>query len=129
MVPDNGLLQPNTSSAIGGFMEFLENLYSEYKLFILTIIAVIILYFVITRLLFRGTVYKTAQKEPSCFLTMAGRERSLEYLEKFGEMRGIEAQVIRYLRKHGSVPLKHLEKTFGREVIQKLLKNGMIAIV
>lgn len=129
MVPDNGLLQSNTSSAIGGFMEFLENLYSEYKLFILTIIAVIILYFVITRLLFRGTVYKTAQKEPSCFLTMAGRERSLEYLEKFGEMRGIEAQVIRYLRKHGSVPLKRLEKTFGREVIQKLLKDGMIAIV
>ncbi len=97
--------------------------------YILIAIGLILLYFVLTRLFLRGTVYKTARKEPVCVLSMSGRERSLEYLERFGEMKGIDAQVIRYLRKHGSVPKKYLEKTFGENVIQKLIEQGMIEVM
>ncbi|KYK35873.1 MAG: hypothetical protein AYK19_01325 [Theionarchaea archaeon DG-70-1] len=123
------ILQESATSVIEDIVNLLISLFSTYQLYILIAIGLIILYFVVTRLIFRGTIYKSARKEPMVTLSMSGRERSLEYLERFGEMKGVDAQVIRYLRKHGSLPKKQLEKTFGSKVIRRLIEKGMIRVV
>jgi hypothetical protein len=105
------------------------NLISEYLFYIVIVIGLVILYFVLTRTIFRGTVYRTSQKEPIYVLTMSGRERSLEYLEKFGEIKGVEAQIINYLRENENITKKRLEKTFGTAPVRSLVKKGMIKIV
>lgn len=125
----HSILQESAPSAIEDVVSRLKGFFETYQLFILIAVGLIILYVVVTRLILRGTVYKTARKEPMVALSMSGRERSLEYLEKFGEMKGVDAQVIRYLRKHGSLPKKQLEKTFGSHVIRRLIEQGMIRIV
>jgi hypothetical protein len=106
----------------------LENFFGIFWDIILIVAGIIILYLVVTRVFLRGTTYKTARKESTCVLTMPGRERSLEYLERFGGIKGVEAQAIRYLRKHGPIPKKNLEKTFGSNVIKALLEDGFIKI-
>lgn len=123
------LLQETTASALEDTLDSLKTFFATYQSFILIGVGLVILYFVVTRVLLRGTVYKTAQREPVCVLTMAGRERSLEYMEKFGEVKGIEAQIIRYLRKHGSIRKKYIEKTFGSKPLQALLEEGLVKIV
>jgi len=122
-------IQETAITIVRDILNSLKDLIITNLQYILIAIGLILLYFVLTRLFLRGTVYKTARKEPVCVLSMSGRERSLEYLERFGEMKGIDAQVIRYLRKHGSVPKKYLEKTFGENVIQKLIEQGMIEVM
>lgn len=123
------ILQESATSVIEDIVNLLKSLFSTYQLYILIAVGLIILYFVVTRLIFRGTIYKSARKEPMVALSMSGRERSLEYLERFGEMKGVDAQVIRYLRKHGSLPKKQLEKTFGSKVIRRLIEKEMIKVV
>jgi hypothetical protein len=124
-----GVLQETAVSVFEDIWNVLKELYETYELYILIVIGLVVAYFALTRTIFRGSVYKTAQREPMCILTMAGRERSLEYLEKFGEIRGIEAQVIKYLRKNRSVPKKHLERTFGKVPVKNLIDDKMIKIV
>lgn len=102
---------------------------NEHLNIIVIVIGLVILYFVLTRTIFRGTVYRTSQKEPIYVLTMSGRERSLEYLEKFGEIKGVEAQIINYLRENENITKKRLEKTFGTAPVKNLVKKGMIKIV
>lgn len=129
MISGYGSLLQETASALEDTLDSLKSLFVTYQLFILIGVGLVILYFVVTRVVFRGTVYKAARKESVCVLTMAGRERSLEYMEKFGEVKGIEAQIIRYLRKHGSIPKKYIEKTFGSKPLQALLEEGLVKIV
>lgn len=107
----------------------IRNLIIDYLNIIVLISGLVILYFVLTRVFFRGSVYKTAQKEPMCVLTMAGRERSLEYLGKFGELRGVEVQVIEYLRENKNVSKRYLERTFGVTPVRTLIEKGMIGII
>ena len=130
MIPIHGkFVLENEISVFEDLINFIVDLVEDYLQWIVIALGFIVLYFVLTRVLLRGTIYRTARKEPMCVLTMSGRERSLEYLEKFGGIRGIEAQVIRYLRKHGSVPRKQLENTFGVDAIRKLLEDEFIKIV
>ena len=123
------VLQETTSSVIEGLVDTLKGIFETYSFYILIVVGIVLLYFLVTRVLLRGTVYKTARKEPMVVLTMTGRERSLEYLERFGGIKGVEAQVIRYLRKHGSLPRKKLEKTFGTNAIKALVEDGYVNIV
>ena len=123
------ILQETAVSVLRDLFDFVWILITGFWQYILLVIGIIALYFVITRVVLRGTTYKTAAKEPACVLTMSGRERSLEYLEKFGGVRGVEAQAIRYLRKHGTVPKKQMEKVFGVEAVKKLMEDGFITIV
>jgi len=130
MIPGcNSFLQQGIIEILKDMWKTLLALVIEFYVYILIAVGLVVLYFVVTRVFLRAKVYKTAQKEPACVLSMSGRERSLEYLEKFGSITGLEAQVIRYLRKHQTVPVKRLEKTFGKDVIRKLIERGMIAVV
>jgi hypothetical protein len=123
------VLQETAPSVVEGLVDTLKGIFETYSFYILIVIGIVLLYFVVTRVLLRGTVYKTARKESMVILTMTGRERSLEYLERFGGIKGLEAQVIRYLRKHGSLPRKQLEKTFGTKAIKALVEDGYVNIV
>lgn len=122
------VLQHSIRSIFENLWSTLKSFVITFRLFILIAVGLVILYLIMTRVILRPRVYKTARKEPTCVLSMAGRERSLEYLEKFGGMTGLEIQVVTYLRKHGSVPYRTLGKTFGEEVIQKLIKKGMVGV-
>ena len=95
----NGLLQQGIIEILKDMWQTLLAQVIEFYVYILIAIGLVVLYFVVTKVILRAKVYKTAQKEPACVLSMSGRERSLEYLEKFGSITGLEAQVIRYLRK------------------------------
>ncbi|MBU7017548.1 MAG: hypothetical protein HXS44_08565 [Theionarchaea archaeon] len=123
------LLQETAASVIRDLLEFFRTLIVAFWQYILIVLGLIALYFILTRVVLRGTTYKTAAKEPTCVLTMSGRERSLEYLERFGGIRGVEAQAIRYLRKHGEVPRKQLEKVFGTKAVKQLAEDGFISII
>jgi hypothetical protein len=105
-----------------------KNLIIQYLVYILAVIALILLYLVLTRVVFRGSVYQTKRRGAICTLTMAGEERSLEYLERFEEMKGIDIQVIEYLRKNQSVPQRKLENTFGSAPLKRLIEKGMIKV-
>lgn len=128
MVPGY-LLQETAVTILKDLVNTFITFLIDYFQYILIGLALILIYVIVTRLLLRGTVYKTAQRDPMCILTMSGRERSLEYLERFGELKGVDAQVIRYLRKYGQVPKKNLEKTFGTHVVNKLIEDGMISVI
>ncbi len=129
MIPNHGVfLQQTIVTIFKDMWESLKQFIIRYQVRILSVIALIVVYFVVTRVLLRGKVYKTAQKEAVCLLTMSGRERSLEYLEKFGGMTGVEVQVVKFLRERGDVPKKYLEKTFGTKAVQKLIDNNMIEV-
>ncbi len=129
MTPIYSILQHSVRSVFEDMWNSLKSLVITFRLFILIAVGLVILYVILTRVVLRPRVYKTAQKEPTCVLSMAGRERSLEYLEKFGGLTGLEIQVVKYLRKRRSVPYKKLGATFGEEVIQKLVKKGMVKVV
>lgn len=127
MIPHAGtvLLADVLNDLLTNAADFID----KYLNYIVIAIGIVILYFVLTRVFFRGTVYKTSHKDPLYVLTMAGRERSLEYLEKFGEIKGVEVQIINYLRENENVTKKRLEKTFGTGPVRNLVKKGMIKIV
>ncbi|MBU6998871.1 MAG: hypothetical protein HXS41_14360 [Theionarchaea archaeon] len=124
-----GILQETASDVLRDLWNAFSNFILTYLLYILVVILLVTIYFVVTRVFLRGSVYKTASKEPMCMLTMSGRERSLEYLERFGELRGIEVQIINYLRKNKTVPKRYLEKTFGAAPVRKLIDENMIRVV
>ncbi|MGD2248714.1 MAG: hypothetical protein PVF58_09930 [Candidatus Methanofastidiosia archaeon] len=105
-----------------------KNIIIQYLVYILAVIALILLYLVLTRVVFRGSVYRTERKGAICTLTMAGEERSLEYLERFEGMKGIDIQVIEYLRKNQSIPQRKLEKTFGSAPVKRLIEMGLIKV-
>ncbi|MGC1120312.1 MAG: hypothetical protein WBA22_04385 [Candidatus Methanofastidiosia archaeon] len=124
-----GILQETALDVLRDLWTALTNFILTYLLYILMVILLVIVYIVVTRMFLRGSVYKTAAKEPMCILTMSGRERSLEYLERFGELRGIEVQIINYLRKNKTVPKRYLEKTFGAAPVRRLIDDNMIKVV
>ncbi len=129
MIPVGSALQTTAIDVLKDLITALRDLIIDYINIIVLIIGVVILYFVLTRVIFKGSVYKSAHRESMCVLTMAGRERSLEYLERFGEIRGAEVQVIEYLRGNKNVSKKYLEKTFGVTSVRTLIEKGMIKVV
>ncbi|MBU7013579.1 MAG: hypothetical protein HXS52_11375 [Theionarchaea archaeon] len=124
-----GILQETALSVLRDLWNALVNFILTYLLYILVVVLLVTVYVVVTRVFLRGSVYRTAAKEPMCVLSMAGRERSLEYLERFGELRGIEVQIINYLRKNKTVPKRYLEKTFGAAPVRRLIDDNMIKVV
>lgn len=124
-----GILQETALDVLRDLWNAFTNFILTYLFYIVIGILLVIVYVVITRVFLRGSVYKTSAKEPMCMLTMSGRERSLEYLERFGELRGIDVQIINYLRKNKTVPKKYLEKTFGAAPVKRLIDDNMIRVV
>lgn len=123
------LLQDTVFDIFKNLFYDVKSLIMEYIIYILAVIALILLYLVLTRVLFKGSVYQTKRRGAICTLSMAGEERSLEYLERFEDMKGIDIQVIEYMRKNQTVPKRQLEKTFGSAPVRRLIEKGMLKIV
>jgi hypothetical protein len=121
-------LQIEFESVFSDIVDTIKELFFAYSLYIYIGIGLIFTYILLTRVIFRGTIYKTSKKGKICTLTMAGEERSLEYMYKFGGMNEIEIRTIQYLRKYNSVPYKKLKEAVGEDTIGNLVKNGLLKI-
>ncbi|MBU7044716.1 MAG: hypothetical protein HXS47_14080 [Theionarchaea archaeon] len=122
------VLQVEFNSVFSDIMQTLEDFFFSYSMYIFIVAGLIIIYLILTRVIFRGTIYKTAKKGKVCLLTMAGEERSLDYMRKFGGMKEIEVRTIKYLRKYNSVPYKKLEEAVGKDTIRNLVENGLLKV-
>jgi len=122
------VLQVEFSSIFSDILNTLEELFYTYSMYIFIAIGLVVIYLVLTRVIFRGTTYRTSRKGKVCILTMAGKERSLEYMYKFAGMKEIEVRTLEYLRKYKSVSHKKLEEAVGEDVIQKLVREGFVEI-
>ena len=122
------VLQVEFSSIFSDIMTTLEELFYAYSMYVFMVLGLVLIYLILTRVIFRGTTYQISKKGKVCVLTMAGKERSLEYMQKFGGMKEIEVRTIEYLRTHKSVSYKKLEDAVGEDVIQNLMREGFIEI-
>jgi hypothetical protein len=121
-------LQIEFGSVFSDILETIKEIFFTYELYIYVAIGLIFIYIILTRVIFRGTTYKTSKRGKVCMLTMAGEERSLEYMHKFGGMKEIEIRTIQYLRKYNSVPYDKLSEAVGEETIDNLVENGLLKI-
>lgn len=95
--------------------------------YVILILAAIIAYAVVSHVFFKAKGYQPKDKA-MCTLSIAGKERSLDYLKRFTHMPEEQIAVIYYLRKNESAPLSALSKRFGRGNIQELIRRGYITL-
>lgn len=95
--------------------------------YIVLILAAIILYALASHLVFKYRGYQPREKT-MCILSIAGKERSLEYLRDFTHMSPEQIEIIRYLRSHEPVPVAALSKRFGKHNVDALIHTEYIVL-
>ncbi|MBU7040322.1 MAG: hypothetical protein HXS45_05895 [Theionarchaea archaeon] len=101
--------------------------FTAHPLYIVLIIAAIVAYAAISHLLFRMKGYQPREKT-LCTLSIAGKERSLEYLRDFTHMSAQQIEAIKHLREHEPVPAATMVKRFGKENIEELIRREYIVL-
>ncbi len=115
---------------IDSIVETLEGVYESIKghpEYIVLILAVIILYALASHLRFRYKGYQPREKT-MCILSIAGKERSLEYLRDFTHMPPEQIEIINYLRSHEPVPVTALSNRFGKHNVEALIHKEYIIL-
>jgi hypothetical protein len=95
--------------------------------YIIIILAAIIIYAVVNHVFFKVKGYQP-QDKAVCTLSIAGKERSLDYLRGFTHVTEEQIAAIDYLRKNEPVPLSALSKRFGKRNVQILIRQGYIIL-
>jgi hypothetical protein len=96
-----------------------------HPVYIVVVIAAIITYAVASHILFRTKGYQPRDRS-MCILSIAGKERSLEYLQNFTHMSSEQIATIKYLRENEPVPLNVLSKRFGKRNVMILIRQDYI---
>jgi hypothetical protein len=103
------------------------NFVAAHPIYIVLIVAAIIVYAAVSHLMFRMKGYQPREKT-LCTLSIAGKERSLEYLRDFTHMSPQQIEAIKHLREHEPVPVAAMTKRFGKESIEELIRREYIIL-
>ena len=98
-----------------------------HPLYIALILTAIIIYAVASHVFFRVKGYQPVDKA-MCSLSIAGKERSLEYLQNFTHMSQAQIAVIKYLRKNEPVARSTLNKRFGKRNVDILIHQEYVVL-
>ncbi|MBU7015771.1 MAG: hypothetical protein HXS52_09595 [Theionarchaea archaeon] len=109
--------------ALTGFYEFIV----AHPLYIAIIVIAVIVYAAVSHLFFRMKGYQPREKT-LCTLSIAGKERSLEYLRDFTHMSPQQIEAIEHLREHEPVPIAAMAKRFGKDSIEELVRREYIIL-
>lgn len=99
----------------------------ENPLYILVILAAIIVYAIAHYILFKAKGYQPVDRA-MCTLSMTGKERSLEFLQDFTHMSQEQIAIIQYLRKNEPVSRAALNKRFGKQNVDILIRKEYILL-
>ncbi len=99
----------------------------ENPLYILVILAAIIVYAIAHYILFKAKGYQPVDRA-MCTLSMTGKERSLEFLQNFTHMSQEQIAIIQYLRKNEPVSRAALNKRFGKQNVDILIRKEYILL-
>ncbi|MFQ5891425.1 MAG: hypothetical protein ACE5HW_01360 [Candidatus Methanofastidiosia archaeon] len=102
-----------------------SKLLRENLLFVLLILGVLALLPIINVLILTGYKAKTG---PVCFLTLQGRESSIDYLKNFEHMSEVQIEIIKLLRKRNQVSLNELYSKFGKDDLLFLITEGYVRV-
>jgi hypothetical protein len=104
------------------------NFIMTHPMYFVLIFVAIIIYAVVSHVFFKVKGYQP-QDKTLCTLSIAGKERSLDYLKNFTHMSQEQIAVISYLRKHEQVSLSALIKRFGRKNVDPLIRKEYIRLI
>jgi len=93
--------------------------------YIAAILVIVIVYAVASHFFFRVKGYQPQQKT-ICTLSIAGKERSLDYLKTFTHMTQEQIAIIQYLREKESASRSALSKRFGKQNVDILIRQEYI---
>lgn len=113
-------------SIVNGLVKIFDFIISNYIIFVLILVAIII-YAIASHVFFKTKGYQPKDRA-MCTLSIAGKERSLEYLQSFTHMSPEQITVIKYLRENEPVPLNILVKRFGKRNVMILVRQEYIIL-
>jgi len=113
-------------SVVNGLVKIFDFIISNYIIFVLIFVAIII-YAVASHVFFKTKGYQPKDRA-MCTLSIAGKERSLEYLQNFTHMSPEQIAVIKYLRENEPIPLNILAKRFGKRNVMILVRQEYIIL-
>lgn len=113
-------------SIVNGLVKIFDFIISNYIIFVLILVAIII-YAIASHVFFKTKGYQPKDRA-MCTLSIAGKERSLEYLQSFTHMSPEQIAVIKYLRENEPVPLNILVKRFGKRNVMILVRQEYIIL-
>jgi hypothetical protein len=108
-------------------LEGIFNFIVDNPMIIVVIIAAIILYALVNHLVFRYRGYQPREKT-MCALSVAGKERSLEYLRDFTQIPPEQLEIVKYLRSNEPVSTVALSKRFGKHNVEALIHKEYIVL-